>query len=442
MRPGATAAGWLALVAAVAFLPSLLGVFQFDDYNVIVHEPAVHSWQAFLERASGVRPLLKASYTLSWTAGLGELGFHAFNIAVHVLNTVLVFLLGATLCGRWFSHDPLTRGSRAAFASGGFHAAPFLAALLFALHPVQVEAVTYISGRSASLMATFYLGAVLVYLRGGHWSVSGLLFVLAAATKETALTLPAALALCDVATKGRVDWRRQAPHWLLFVAGAAFVLLTPRYFDLLTFGFSRRGAAENLLTQVGGVSYLVARLLGLQGPNIDPALPSAHAWNWLLAVQASLLGALLLCGVLLLRARPWLGFGLLWFFLHLAPTNSVIPRLDVANDRQLYLAGWGIFLAICVPLARLAMPGRFAFGAALVLCLAASLTRQLDYASEVALWEADASRAPWNARAYNNLGYAYQQAGRLAEARRAYETALSLDPHHLKARLNLLATPK
>ena len=67
----------------------------------------------------------------------------------------------------------------------------------------------------------------------------------------------------------------------------------------------------------------------------------------------------------------------------------------------------------------------------------ASILRQLDYRSEIALWESDVARAPWNARAHNNLGYAYQLAGRRDDARREYQAALLFDPRHAKARLNL-----
>ena len=68
-------------------------------------------------------------------------------------------------------------------------------------------------------------------------------------------------------------------------------------------------------------------------------------------LQTVLLGALVALGVANLRARPWITFGVLWFFLQLAPTNSIVPRLDVANDRQLYLASWGLFFAISVQVA-------------------------------------------------------------------------------------------
>jgi len=157
-------------------------------------------------------------------------------------------------------------------------------------------------------------------------------------------------------------------------------------------------------------------------------------------LQAGLLAALLALGIVSLKTRPWIGFGILWFFLQLAPTNSVVPRLDVANDRQLYLACWGIFIALAVQAARLGLPvpalRATAAGIALAFA-AASVARQLDYVDEITLWESDARGAPWNARAHNNLGFAYYLAGREEEARREIETALFFDPRNAKAQANL-----
>ena len=413
MKPALT----VAALAAIAYLPSLAGVFHFDDYNVIVHYPTVHSWEALLERAGGgVRPLLKASYTLNWTLGGG---FSLLNIALHAMNAALLFLVGEALFG----------DRRAAF----------VAALLFAFHPAATEAVTYISGRSSSLMALFYLGALLAYLRGAHWSISASLFVLAVATRETAVTLPAALLLCELCRAERPAWReilrRQWAHWTLLLAGGVFLLLNQRYFDLIAYGYGERSLADNLLTQVGGISYLVLRLVSLHGYNIDPALPTLTEWTPVLAFQALFLLSLLILGVANLRRRPWIGFGVLWFFLQLAPTNSIVPRLDVANDRQLYLASWGLFLALCIQLRNLP---RFALSFIVILFAVASILRQLDYRSEIILWESSVALAPWNARAHNNLGYAYQLAGRTEDARREYYSALLFDPHHQKTRFNLM----
>jgi len=415
-------AALLAAVAVLAFLPSLAGPFHFDDYNVIVHYPTVHSWSALFERAgAGVRPLLKASYVANWTLDPGPLGFHAVNIALHAFNAVLLFLIG----------NKLVRGQ-----------APicFAAALLFALHPMQTEAVTYISGRSSSLMATFYLVAMLAYL-GNRFYWSAALFILACATRETAVTLPAALLLIEICR--RTPWRdiarRQAAHWALLAAAGVFILLNARYFDLVAFGFGERSLGENLLSQINGISYLALHLVTLRGLNIDPALPTLTGWTPALAFQALGLLAVLGIGVTNLRKRPWLAFGILWFFLQLTPTNTIVPRLDVANDRQVYLACWGLFLALAVQISELNLRATRAGVAAVCLALlAANVDRQLDYVDEITLWEASVRESPWNARAHTNLGYAYYQAGRKADARSEFRTALTLDSKEQKARANLV----
>ncbi len=423
-------AALLAVAVLAAYAASLCAAFQFDDWNVIVHAPAVHSWSALGEDLPrGLRPLLKASYTLSWTLGGGEpLAFHAFNVLVHALNTVLVYRIGLELARRWQLQ-----------AQG----AVLFAAALFAMHPVQTEAVTYASGRSSSLAAAFYLGALLLYLRRAPAWASLALFVLACATKETALSLPAALLLCEVAGRGRRDVRailkRQWMFWALAAVLLAGAFLHGRYARFIESAFSQRSIADNLLSQVQGIGYLVWRLFLPHRLNIDPALPVLSAWDASLALQAAALAALLAAGIAQLRQRPWLGFGLCWFFLHLAPTNSLVPRLDVANERQLYLALWGLALAVSIQLGALGAGQRLRIAAvAIVFALVyLNIGRQLEYRSEIALWEAGVREAPWNPRAHNNLGYARSLAGEREAALRAYRKALAFDPNDETARYNL-----
>ena len=124
------------------------------------------------------------------------------------------------------------------------------------------------------------------------------------------------------------------------------------------------------------------------------------------------------------------------------PTNSFIPRLDVANDRQLYLASWGLFLAAAAgaDLLRGKSGARSVTTIAAVLVIALggiTVSRNTVYRSEVALWEDSARKSPGKARAWNNLGYAYQQAGRLRDAEAAYLRALQVDPGYALARGNL-----
>ena len=427
----------LAGAVAVVYLNSFRGVFQFDDYNVIVDHGGVHTWGAYLAGLPrGIRPLLKFTYTLNWTSGLGLFGFHLVNVGLHAANAVMLFFLATRIGGPSVSR----------FAA-------LLSALLFAVHPVQTEAVTYISGRSASLMAFFYLGSLLAWLRGRErgsrfllYVVSPILFLLAAASKEVALTLPFALILCEAVRRERTGWkealRAQAVHWGLLAALAVLFLAHAGYGRLLEACFDIRGAAANLLTQVHGIGYLLSRLVMPHALNIDPDLPVFSGGSPVLLPEALLLAALLAAGIFGLVKRSPAGFGILWFFLHLVPTNSFIPRLDVANERQLYLASWGLFLAVAAgaDLLRKKRGARRVTAVAAVLVVALGLltvSRNTVYRSEVALWEDTVRKSPGKARGWNNLGYAYQQAGRFRDAEAAYLRSLRIDPGYALARGNL-----
>ena len=427
----------LAGAVVVVYLNSFQGVFQFDDYNVIVDNDGVHTWGAFLSGLpSGIRPLLKLTYTLNWTSGLGLFGFHFVNVGLHAANVVMLFALASRIGGSSVSRFVI-----------------LVPALLFAVHPVQTEAVTYISGRSVSLMAFFFLGSLLAYLRGRErgsrfllYVASPILFLLSTASKEVALTLPFALILCEAARRERDGWkealRAQAVHWCILAALSVLILAHSGYGRLLEACFDIRGAMANLFTQVHGIGYLLSRLVMPHALNIDPDLPVFSGGSPVLFPEALLIAALLAAGVFGMIKRSLAGFGILWFFLHLLPTNSIIPRLDVVNERQLYLASWGLFLAVVAGADLLRAKwgaGRItAVAAVLVIALGMlTVSRNTTYRSEVALWEDTVLKSPWKARGWNNLGYAYQQAGRFHDAEAAYLRALRVDPGYGLARENL-----
>jgi tetratricopeptide (TPR) repeat protein len=431
----------------LGYANSFSGSFQFDDFNVIVDNPSVHSIPAWLAGARrGIRPLLKLTYALNWTSGMGAFGFHLFNVALHASNVLLVYFLSRRL----FSRGGGTSGEDAA------PPAPLLAALLFAVHPVQTEAVTYISGRSMSLMAFFYLGSLLSYVRGVEtngrvrlYLASPALFLLALMSKEAAVTLPAALLLWEIASPGgRPAWReiarRQAAHWTLLACAVSVILLHPVYRHILESGLASVAPGRTAATQAHGVAYLLSRLAMVHRLNIDPDLRIPPGWTPSLAAEAFTLLSLVALGVAACRKAPSLGFGILWFFLQLSPTNSLIPRLDVANERHLYLAAWGIFLAVGAGVEKLRAAGfsggkRIPAAAILVLILLAGSTiaRNRAYRSEVALWESTVRLSPGKPRAHNNLGYAYQLAGMPDKAAGAYREALRLDGEFRIARRNL-----
>lgn len=435
----------LLIAVAAAYATSFAGAFQFDDYNVIVNNPVVHSWPAlFADLTRGIRPLLKFTYTLNWTLGSGTpWPFHLFNVAVHGANALFVY----TLCKRVISGSGFPSEKEVEWGAFG-------AALLFAVHPVQTEAVTYICGRSTSLMAFFYLGSFLAYVKGVAderrwfiWLVSPLLFVMAMTVKETAVTLPAALLLWEMSRRTAPPFgqivRRQAIHWLLLLMMLVGLVLHPNYGGLLLYSIETRTLVQNVLSQIHGISYLMTRLVYLFHLNIDPDLPVLTRLTWPVGLEAAGLLAIFAAGVAGLRKRSVTGFGILWFFLHLVPTNSFVPRLDIANERQLYLACAGLFLPIGAGMARLArherLPAAWKVAAAgcILLLIAATVMRNRDYRSEIALWHDTADKSPRKPRVWNNLGYAYLTAGKYREARDAFRTAVRLKPDFEKARNNL-----
>ena len=444
-RADATSAPVLAMallvVAAVALAWSNAwpGAFQFDDYAVIVDEPRVHGFAAWWYALPGLRPLLKASYVLSWKLGGGDpVAFLAVNVALHAANALLVLALARRLLP-WIAPDIAVDTPRA-------NVAALAAALVFALHPAQTESVTYLSGRSGSLMALCWLSALLCWLRGAPAARAGALalFVAAMAVKETALSWPCVVLVIEVLRRGsfRAAARATLAPFAIAVACVAVMAGVPIYTRLAAASLGTRGPLANLAAQVDGIAYLVGGPLLTLRTNIDPQI-DVTAFTPLWWARAVVCVAALAFAFASLRRdrrgsvrRPLAGLAIAWFALVIAPTNSLVARFDLANDRQLYLALVGPALAIGV------VAARWRASVALVAILAsvlatATLLRNRDYATEIALWQATARASPARSRVFNNLGYALQQAGRADEAASAYRRALALDPHDYKARANL-----
>jgi tetratricopeptide (TPR) repeat protein len=427
---------WLALAVCIGYANVLNGSFQFDDYNVIVNEPQVHSWANwFAALGSGIRPLLKFSYTLNWTMDTGVTGFHVTNLFIHWVNAYLVYRLAQAFTQQQWQRDSM-------------RPVPLLTALLFAVHPVHTEAVTYICGRSASLMTLFYLAALLSYVIGRTrdnrfylYIATPLLFVLALGVKETAMTFPLALLLWEAGCGGRwkFAFKPQWPVWALSVIAVLFFIFSNSYFAQMQRSAEFNSLYGNLATNLSGFAWLLRQWALPLWLNIDPVLPlltdfSGALWPPLLFIALFVL--MLTCW----RRRPWISFALAWAILQLIPLYLFLPRLDIANERQLYLAAWPLLLALCIELALRLNSKIFLLAAAALLLSLTGLTvlRNRAYATEVSLWQDTVLKSPNKARVHNNLGYAYLQAQRYDEARSEFTTALELDPQLYQAHYNLL----
>lgn len=432
--------------ALIVYINSFRGVFQLDDYNVIVFNSAVHSWSACWKHLfPGIRPLLKLTYTLNWTSPAGVFGFHVFNLAIHLINILLVYNLTVSFIKK----------CRSGLPENALYPAALLTSLLFALHPIQTEAVTYISGRSASMMTMFYLGSIAAYVRGTRqenklwlYCISPFMFLMGVATKEYAVTLPFALILFESATGQGMNFKkilsRQWVHWTFFAVIIGMVLSHSRYRFIMMYSFGLRGFKENLIGQANAAGEILFHVFMPNRLNIDPGeLSAASAFT----VQAvGIIGAAGLVIAAIFRRNRWLFFGISWFFLNMV-LIVLIPRIDSISDRHFYQASWGIFLVAALVITSLFFHRVRSFRAFVVLIAIISIalggftiSRNQVYHSEIALWEDTVKKSPSNARAYNNLGYAYFLKGREADAREAYLRALMIDPgfEHALNNLNML----
>lgn len=434
-RESLTSAAILLVAVVVSYANSFWGAFQFDDFNVIVNNPRIHTWSAWwLDLQHGIRPFLKLTYTADWTIGLGVVGFHITNLLIHLCNTWLMWLLSLHFAK---NHQALRE----------LPTLPLLAALLFAVHPVHSEAVTYICGRSITLMTLFYLLGLLIYVEGRSQNnriylhvLIPLCMLLALVVKETAVTFPFALLLWELYSGGSIKsaLRLQWSSWLLLLTAAIFFLVHDGYQSLMETSAGLNSLQGNLATQTMAFVYLLRQWLLPLWLNIDPDLHVVHDFAGLMP-QLIVLATVIALVLLTYRRRPWLSFALAWSLLQLFPLYLLLPRIDVANDRQLYLASWPLALALLAELSLWLKPEIYKFSVVVLLLAMAGLTvlRNQDYQNEVALWQATARLSPNKARVQNNLGYAYMLAGRTEEARAAFTRTLQLDPNYYQARYNL-----
>ncbi len=412
--------------------------FQFDDYNVIVDEPKVHSLSAWWQSMPSMRPLLKLSYALNWQFEQAPRFFRAFNLFCHFVTSVLVWRLCATLLPMLQTNA--VNANRIAL----------LTAILFALHPAHTEVVSYISSRSTGLMTMFCVASLICWvklnssgLKNVFYLIASILFwLLAVLVKEPAIILPAIAGLITwFCYPQHMALKKVKPKYAAFLIMPiiTYLIFTPQYQQLLLQVFDSGTLKNQLMLQpLAHMHYLTQTLFGLN-LNVDYVInvPTIFYSATCLAV----LLVLIFLAFKLKKSYSLFSFCVFWWFVCLIPSNSVIPRPDLINDRQIYLASFApILLAsacvICFS-ERLKKLKLMPPAGLILFVLGAVWLRNWDYESEVTLWQSSLRQEANNSRAWNNLGYAYLQTNKKQEAKNAFENALKLDENNHKALFNL-----
>ena len=386
---------------------------------------------------------------LTWLSQLIDLrlwgdrvrGYHITNLLLHLLSTLLVYAIGLSLLGSW--------ADRGTVPGKGSRWPAWLAALLFAIHPVHTEAVTWINGRADLLSTCFYLVAFWLYLlyrrREQLWVlfISLLAFLLALLSKEMAITLPLAIALfvlCFDPSPWRAPLRQlgrsravKAIVEALPYLAVAVLYLTLRLAVLgRVFGTADRTAGG--LPLAAQVVALYLRLLVLPYPlkalrPLSDLQTISGVGAWLAPV---VVGVVLLLGVAALRRWRLQGFAVLFFSVTVLPVSGLFSAGDYAAERFLYLPSLAVCLAAGALLARLWQRQR-TVALALILVIALpwmvlTLARNGVWQDRLTFWSKAVQDSPNSATAHSHLGLVYLDQGQAAQAMAELGRAVELDP--------------
>jgi protein O-mannosyl-transferase len=446
----------LAGAAYLTYRGSLAVPLVFDDVmgierNATIHQlwPPVALLHPPFDTSVSGRPILNASFAVSYALGGGRVeAYHAGNLLIHVLAGLVLFGLVRRTLLRW---SVLPRENDALVLA-------FAVALLWLVHPLQTESVTYVIQRAESLMGLFYLLTLYCFVRyveGGRpaWAILAVLASsLGMGTKEVMISAPVIVLLYDrtfVAGSLGEAWRRRWRLYLCLVPAMIWVLL-------LAFGTkNRNGTAgfgigvrwgDYLLTQFPALARYLRLAFWPTGQVFDyGAQWVTHAWA---VLPAALLTAALLAATLwALVRRPAVGFLGVWFFVILAPTSLIPGNRQTIAEHRMYLALAPLLVLVGVTLYRMVAGGRAApgrnraiLGVTLVLAGflgAATARRNRVYLTNFGLWQDTVAKNPGNFFARNNLGNFFLSDGQTDAALAQYQAALLLKPDFPEAHNNL-----
>ena len=464
----------IVLAGLVAYANSFSGEFVLDDVTSISHNPTIRQLQSLRQVLSPPRngetvcgrPLLNLSLAINYAfSGTQTRAYHITNLVIHLLNALL--LLG--ILRRSFLLPALR--SRLGDAASPLACA---IAMLWSVHPLQTESVTYIVQRAESLAGLFYLLVLYSVIRGSQskrrvrWYILAVVACfLGAATKEAMVTAPLVVLLYDRTFLGGSFRKALRRRWGLYLGlVASWGLLAMLLTSTGLLGRGREFGASDPWSYARSQPGVILNYLRLSlWPHRLSLVPfwasdsDLHNLGWPLAqtpgsiLLAAMGIALLVVATVrgLIGGRKW-GFLGAWFFLVLAPTSSILPLGELSYEHRTYLSLAAVATAVIVGgyiagegLARRGwLPGRAGLvaGACLVTVAAVILglltfRRNDVYRCDLSLWQDTLSNTPHHAQSYYIVGLALYQRGRVAEAIEHYQQALRINRDHVLAHNNL-----
>jgi Tfp pilus assembly protein PilF len=442
--------GWLVVAilvgaGAAAYANSFGGVLLYDDLRSIRDNHYIKQlWPLssamslpFLGTGETVagRPILSLTFALNHhLLGPDPWGFHLVNLVIHIAAGLTLFaLLRDALRAGSFATRPLWRRL------------PLTASLIWLVHPLHTESVTYIVQRAESLAGLCYLLALYAAVRGldhqrsPYWQGLSVLFcALGMGVKESLATAPLLILAYDrsfVSGSFRESLRR---HRRLYagLSGTWLVMALPLW-GLLGFG------GQNLPQSAGPLEYALTQpevILHYLRLAVWPS-PLVIHYNWPIAEGVGDVAAAVVASAWGFYRKHWVGFLGVCFFLFLAPTSSFIVLDQRIQEHRMYLPLAAVVVLLCAGGGRLyerataSMPQRAKqftavsiVGVTVALLAALTHARNEDYRDELVFWEDACRKRPQSAPAHTNAALALEQRGQFDRAAQHYELALAINP--------------
>lgn len=461
-NPRWASVGVLALIFILGFLiygNVLHGEFQFDDKSFIVQNknikdisdiPAIWKADRFPSR---FLTFLTFAANFHFN-GLDTFGYHLVNVLIHLINAFVVFC-----CARLILSST---NVRAMFDARRAWAVALVTALIFLAHPLQTQAVSYISQRFASVATLFYLLSFYFFVKGRMDSNNRMLFVvsalsavLAMLSKEISFTLPFMLIMADyclvLSEEKRKEFKQGVPWPYVFML--TFLLITPLLlkfnYQFVFLAFRQAGNADEgvvnsltyLLTQFHVIPFYMWLFIFPWVLNLDYEFPlSTNFFEPGTIFGVVFIALLLFLASRAVRRHAIYAFCLFWFFISLIVEASILPIPHVIFEHRMYLPSMGLCLLFAVFLFRLVRDMRVAIVVAVLVIAGFSYgthERNKVWQTEISLWSDVVKKSPHKSRPYDNLAAAHIRRGEYALAKPYLLKAMQLNPKNYANMVNL-----
>jgi protein O-mannosyl-transferase len=457
----------LIILPSIVYFNSLNGAFQFDDRNLLNKEwvEDINSFNKDVSLKSYQnRPILLWTFAVNnFLDNKNTFGFHLANLILHILVTILIFSIlirVKDLISKTQISNKKEKQKSVNHEPTNIFLIPFFTALIFALHPINTDTVSYISSRSSLLATFFYLLTVFCFTETLilHRTVKYKIFIvlliipgiyLAVASKLIAITLPVVIIFLFIVFyiprwfPNYADYFTISKMLWLFLCVGIILIFIAYLFELLYLpkdqGFELYGQIPYLLVQFKVIIfYYLEKFIFPINLNVDSGFPFTELENdWVILFSAILIISITV--VVFKWGNIWIKIGFAWFFLTIAPTSSIVPLNDLAVEHRMYLP---ISLGLCLItgwfISRSKKNTQLIFIIIVVIFFGVLIeNRNEAWRSEIALWSDSVIKNPDSPRVLNNLGKAYYEAGELKIARAHLEKSVSSIPDYIKNQFNI-----